>query len=225
MNKTKGFTLIELLVVIAIIAILAAILFPVFIKAKQKAWQTTCCAHGEQLAKAFGMYGNEWNGFYPNCGEGAAPVGTQKPGWCQLAYALMHYISGDPARLFICPADSGDKYFGGGPTPYCALVWKSSWAWPVGWGPGWMNGCKIDNPRTAIGGNRPSCWQFNEPVSKRPVLFDHRPWHWYTSGVWTNAAGKNSVLWDDGHVSMSEHNVMLAFMGQGPLLPGPPPGF
>lgn len=52
----RGFTLIELLVVIAIIAILAAILFPVFVGAKSKAQMTQCLAHGKQLGQATMMY-------------------------------------------------------------------------------------------------------------------------------------------------------------------------
>jgi len=55
----KGFTLIELLVVIAIIAILAAILFPVFSKAREKARQTTCTSNQKQLATATMMYVQE----------------------------------------------------------------------------------------------------------------------------------------------------------------------
>ena len=44
-GRKKGFTLIELLVVIAIIAILAAILFPVYLRVKERANQTTCCEY------------------------------------------------------------------------------------------------------------------------------------------------------------------------------------
>ena len=85
----RGFTLIELLVVIAIIAILAAILFPVFAKAREKARQTSCLSNVKQLGLGLMMYaqdydekmpsylppwpaipaGNEycdwWNGIYP----------------------------------------------------------------------------------------------------------------------------------------------------------------
>lgn len=56
MKERKGFTLIELLVVIAIIAILAAILFPVFAKAREKARQTSCVSNGKQISLAMTMY-------------------------------------------------------------------------------------------------------------------------------------------------------------------------
>ncbi len=64
-HDQRGFTLIELLVVIAIIAILAAMLFPVFVRAGSKAWQTDCLANVKQLALAFLMYAGDYDGVMP----------------------------------------------------------------------------------------------------------------------------------------------------------------
>jgi len=65
MHKHKGFTLIELLVVIAIIAILAAILFPVFAQAREKARAITSASNLKQLALAVIMYDSDNNSTYP----------------------------------------------------------------------------------------------------------------------------------------------------------------
>ncbi|MGC8862718.1 MAG: prepilin-type N-terminal cleavage/methylation domain-containing protein [Armatimonadota bacterium] len=65
MCKSKAFTLIELLVVIAIIAILAAILFPVFVKSRENANAMKCLAHGRQLGEAMMMYLDDYNGRFP----------------------------------------------------------------------------------------------------------------------------------------------------------------
>ncbi len=66
LRKRQGFTLIELLVVIAIIAILAAILFPVFSKAREKARQTSCLSNVKQICLASQMYVSDWDETYPH---------------------------------------------------------------------------------------------------------------------------------------------------------------
>jgi prepilin-type N-terminal cleavage/methylation domain-containing protein/prepilin-type processing-associated H-X9-DG protein len=65
-STRKGFTLIELLVVIAIIAILAAILFPVFAQAREKARQITCASNMKQIGIAVTMYAEDYDEMMPN---------------------------------------------------------------------------------------------------------------------------------------------------------------
>ncbi len=64
--KRRGFTLIELLVVIAIIAILAAILFPVFAQARDKARQTACLSNARQIGTATLMYTQDYDETWPS---------------------------------------------------------------------------------------------------------------------------------------------------------------
>ena len=64
-KRKKGFTLIELLVVITIIAVLAAILFPVFLMARAKARAVNCMNNLKQLTGFFAMYMSDWNGTFP----------------------------------------------------------------------------------------------------------------------------------------------------------------
>jgi prepilin-type N-terminal cleavage/methylation domain-containing protein/prepilin-type processing-associated H-X9-DG protein len=66
LKKRNAFTLIELLVVIAIIAILAAILFPVFALAREKARSATCLSNFKQLGTGVMMYVQDWDDCYPN---------------------------------------------------------------------------------------------------------------------------------------------------------------
>ena len=65
-SRRTGFTLIELLVVIAIIAILAAILFPVFAKVREKARQTACLSNMKQLGLAFVQYSQDYDEMNPD---------------------------------------------------------------------------------------------------------------------------------------------------------------
>jgi prepilin-type N-terminal cleavage/methylation domain-containing protein/prepilin-type processing-associated H-X9-DG protein len=66
MTRKKGFTLIELLVVIAIIAILAAMLFPVFARARESARKIQCLSNVKNIAMAFQMYISDWEKFPPS---------------------------------------------------------------------------------------------------------------------------------------------------------------
>ncbi|MEI6432143.1 MAG: DUF1559 domain-containing protein [bacterium] len=82
-SNRVAFTLIELLVVIAIIAILAAILFPVFAQAREKARQTSCLSNMKQIALATMMYAQDYDETYPrNWLKGD----TTRPDWAQLTW-------------------------------------------------------------------------------------------------------------------------------------------
>ena len=83
-TRRKGFTLIELLVVIAIIAILAAILFPVFAKAREKARQTSCLSNVKQIGLAVLMYAQDYD-------ETLSPRGAWWPGQLGWNYNFVNW--------------------------------------------------------------------------------------------------------------------------------------
>jgi prepilin-type N-terminal cleavage/methylation domain-containing protein/prepilin-type processing-associated H-X9-DG protein len=97
-KQRRAFTLIELLVVIAIIAILAAILFPVFAKAREKARQITCASNEKQLGIAVLAYVQDYDEHFP-CG-GAGNNGFTNNGWAGQLYS---YVKSTGA--FHCPDD------------------------------------------------------------------------------------------------------------------------
>ncbi|MBD3174185.1 MAG: prepilin-type N-terminal cleavage/methylation domain-containing protein [Armatimonadia bacterium] len=106
MSTKRGFTLIELLVVIAIIAILAAILFPVFAKAREKARQTSCLSNVRQLGTATMAYVQDYDETYPWVGRwGRAWVilwgFTHRPDF-YMPEALLPYTKNE--QIFYCPS-------------------------------------------------------------------------------------------------------------------------
>ena len=125
MKRIKsGFTLIELLVVIAIIAILAAILFPVFAQAREKARETSCISNMKQIALALRMYSNDYDerlfasGMLPTmpatAADGQNIVRMIGGG---TVFFLQPYTKNE--QIFKCPSDNGDNYWG-----------RSSTGWP-----------------------------------------------------------------------------------------------
>ena len=95
----KGFTLIELLVVIAIIAILAAILFPVFARAREKARQASCQSNLKELALGTLMYAQDFDECYP-CWDRGPSDETQSPFYP--GRAIMPYVKN--LQIFTCPS-------------------------------------------------------------------------------------------------------------------------
>ncbi len=111
MSKRQGFTLIELLVVIAIIAILAAILFPVFAQAREKARSASCMNNLKQIGSAMMQYMQDYDGVLPSSTKEPRPNGpnneniTHGTGWVGwVSNVLTPYEKS--AQLYICPSNS-----------------------------------------------------------------------------------------------------------------------
>jgi prepilin-type N-terminal cleavage/methylation domain-containing protein/prepilin-type processing-associated H-X9-DG protein len=101
-GSRSGFTLVELLVVIAVIAILAAILFPVFAQVREKARQTMCLSNIRQMASSLMMYAQDYDEVFP-------PVVSVNPGetyYYQVSWMnrLQPYIRN--IGLFVCPSSN-----------------------------------------------------------------------------------------------------------------------
>lgn len=113
--RRSAFTLIELLVVIAIVAILAAILFPVYARVKEKAKQTTCVSNMRQIGTAFAMYGIDYDDRLPDRRDlktslpggyrpwTSWPPSDPRAGWA--AVVLRPYTKSD--AIFSCPSMEG----------------------------------------------------------------------------------------------------------------------
>ena len=107
-SAKQGFTLIELLVVIAIIAILAAILFPVFQKVRENARRTVCISNGKQIGLTVRMYiqdSDETMPIFQAYNTAASGGDPGQPGHKGVEDELMPYAKSKD--LFKCPDDSG----------------------------------------------------------------------------------------------------------------------
>ncbi len=96
----RGFTLIELLVVIAIIAILAAVLFPVFARARERAKQTACLSNMGQIARALHMYTGDHKGRVPICVDDSTVSASEDTGYW---WVVLHAYTKDDG-VFRCPS-------------------------------------------------------------------------------------------------------------------------
>ena len=99
-NLRQAFTLIELLVVIAIITLLAAILFPVFSRARENARRTSCASNLKQIGLAFLQYTQDYDEAYPLTSFGATNIS-----WTNGASPYMK-----STQIFRCPSDSSSVW-------------------------------------------------------------------------------------------------------------------
>ena len=113
-KSTQAFTLIELLVVIAIIAILAAILFPVFQKVRENARRTSCLSNEKQLGLAFTQYTQDYDERYPSGINNSAAGGKNLgQGWGGQLYTYVKSTG-----VYKCPDDSTNSASAGAITAY-----------------------------------------------------------------------------------------------------------
>src|SRR5438034_367548 len=104
-HATRGFTLIELLVVIAIIGVLATLLMPALLKAKERSNQTKCSNNLGQIAKAAFQYATDWR-FYPHLAKPGVVDGSYPT---DVASRCMRALVWDALKLdnsesFMCPS-------------------------------------------------------------------------------------------------------------------------
>ena len=153
-RRSRGFTLIELLVVIAIIAILAAILFPVFAQAREKARLITCTSNMKQIGTALAMYAQDydetlpayrfeagfWHPLHNGCGGGNVAPNC---GWSYSAWAPMvqPYVKNN--GVFACP--SANRTQMAGPTGFRIQMNVAYNEYIQNWNNGWASLAKLGN--------------------------------------------------------------------------------
>ena len=219
--KRSGFTLIELLVVIAIIAILAAILFPVFAAARERARQTACTSNLKQMGTADQMYRENWDDTF-RFNTGYIQFGGKLADtWTEQLKPFLGNPAGGPGTVFWCPSDyhnysySRNTYLGNYPSdpphvlsdiknpvkvanyfdsPGSGLV-RSTKGYPDG-------DADLDNAGESDKDIYISKTRTNVPIGKRGDPDGDGHHHWlYFPGRHT---GGNNIVYIDGHVKFSK---------------------
>ncbi|MDD3927346.1 MAG: DUF1559 domain-containing protein [bacterium] len=201
--KRRGFTLIELLVVITILALLVAILFPVFSRAREKARQTTCMSNLKQIGLGIFMYVQDWDGRLFPCRNNTYPFGSlwgasQAPVGpvaylTRLGTQDLHYVPSKNQSVYYCPSCT-DMPYSTSNFPYMNgagnAATNSSYLY-FGW---WSVG---------LGSNAP---EYLPDDDKAVLMVDYTP----------RAAGRNpnhkegaNHLFGDGHVEFVPNGMMV----------------
>lgn len=234
--RHRGFTLIELLVVIAIIAILAAILFPVFAKAREKARQTSCLSNIKQLGLALIQYSTDHDerwpiGWYsmpgysppnnpdkrdcPGSGgswPGWAPNGGNEMNW---RGAIFPYCKS--GRLFLCPTfERPDEPLWASTYEWCELDMFRSYAGAYNWTHYWIwRGKLASNPRPAS--IILVCESREWNADWRMDWLSRRAWFDQSRGIMTTHLGLSNFVFWDGHAKSMRLVQTLGGMDWGNL--------
>jgi type II secretory pathway pseudopilin PulG len=209
--------LIELLVVIAIIAILAAILFPVFAQAREKARQASCLSNVKQLSMGIMMYVQDHDEYLP---YGYAYTW---PGQLELYYwhdLVRPYVKSE--QLYTCPSASAHsvttfKRPPGLPNPLILdYVANAAWGFEDGDVFGGVNfsrsvGAAVGGPFTNNWNNPSKSLAAVEDPAGTIAIFDARPgyneiWRHRQTDAYFNASGKCAWNWNNENTSMARDN-------------------
>jgi prepilin-type N-terminal cleavage/methylation domain-containing protein/prepilin-type processing-associated H-X9-DG protein len=169
-SRRTGFTLIELLVVIAIIAILAAILFPVFARARENARRSSCQSNLKQVGLGFMQYTQDYDERYPLRTQFANGTSTPYILWGQ---AIQPYVKS--AQLFACPSNLATALMGNQTTDLPRVVGNYALNHR-------FNGLAIANVQS---------------VATRIMVGERRS-NWDNAGMgWNDWGGSNPQNWDN----------------------------
>ncbi len=199
----RGFTLIELLVVIAIIAILAAILFPVFARAREKARQTSCLSNVKQLALGALMYTQDFDEKHPYCYFIVAAGhddGVSREGYTMMS-AILPYLKN--VQIFKCPSISAETIYTY--TNGVQIVSDYSFSCFYVWAGGATN-ASLRN-ETFYGYDPAAVGMLTT------YLGGYRTWvpYWYTHMPYEHNDGQN-VAFGDGHAKWLTENTFRKFV-------------
>ena len=203
-RRSSGFTLIELLVVIAIIAILAAILFPVFIKAKARAQATTCASNMKQIGIAIMLYADNWSGCYPD--QTSVGIAYTAPTaynngiggrWIMEFAHLYRDASGNPAGI----GKVLGKYTKNIAVFKCPSEWKTTPAGVFNWLPYAQSSTYYVKHAMCYDADRSG-----RPVSFSGIRYPTRASMMYEA-AWHN--GEYPYIWDVAHWAIAPHGSPL----------------
>ncbi len=198
----RGFTLIELLVVIAIIAILAAILFPVFARARENARRASCQSNLKQIGLGVLQYVQDYDENYPVANY-TPPGGTQRS-WRQL---IQPYVKS--ADLFRCPSNPANTQTADAAVPAENIPEiKTSYGLNERFGNGYWNGSAFVVSGVKLAAIEKTSQKIlaGETTQNWVTGMSGRNWYdgWAGDWLWgSNFAGHLSttvVLFADGHV-------------------------
>lgn len=195
-RRRSGFTLIELLVVIAIIAILAAILFPVFARAREAARRSTCQSNLKQCAQALKMYCDDFDNTLPSSWLVVNPTGT-----------TTNAMTPDSYKAFGCTLCAGGA--NAFPTPGARVTWSEMMYdnlrnKDIMWCPSDSQDHLAANAEVSYWFKYAMDYAWAQTLSKKKMsdygyesdqiaFFEHKGWHFQDQGGLRRPSGGNNV--------------------------------